>query len=114
MNMTSKLNSADARFTNHFAFIEIEVVDEKIGLWKGKPIMPSGPEEAFKFGFFSRKYDRKNSDIDRMLEEFWVEDESILGVKFLLVPREKVLFAYNPPSSIIKVPRGISRKMGGR
>ncbi len=112
LDNVSEPNNADVRFINHFAFYDIKVVDEEEGIWKGIPILPVAKDDEHGLGFFSRRYNREDSDIDRMIEEYYIRDKSILGVEFLLVPREKLLFAYNPPSFIMK-PRRFNKARGG-
>lgn len=106
----SKRNNADAKFINCYAFMEYEEVDADQEIWRGKPVDTAGIEH--KWVYFSRKYSPDN-DMDKMLHEYEILDESIFGVVVLLVPREKLLFMYNPPTAIVIVPHKISRKMGG-
>ena len=101
----TKLN--DARLTvlgKYRAVYDIECVDEEKNIWKGKAyIEPTDRKTpaamlATKHGFcfFSRHFD-PNNEWDVFYPEIEFKDESIIGVKFLLVPSEKLLFGYDPP-----------------
>jgi len=92
-------------FGAYRAFYDIQPVDEEKKIWRGRPIIEAsvqqkfgGTPEALQTGwvFFTREYDDRN-DWDRLYHEFWFEDARILGQPFLLVPKEKLLFGYNPP-----------------
>jgi len=96
------LNNAQIKCMGYIAFSDYELIDGEQQIWKGNVVFDKSASSDDRVMFFSRKYDRKNSDIDRMLDEYEVKDESILGFKFLLVPKEKILFAYLPPSTIIR------------
>ena len=86
-----------------------EVYDEEQQIWVGYiiPDTIQGLEmraEGQKI-YFSRKYDTKNNDVDRMICEYhFKEDESVLGFEFILIPREKYLFMFDPPSILAKPP----------
>lgn len=107
-----KLN--DARYTSlgsYRALYDIRAVDEEKKIWKGRPIidfsmqkMP-GVQKASETAwvFFSREYDDRN-DWDRLYHEIEIDDEEILGQPFILVPKEKILFAYDPPPVGIILP----------
>lgn len=105
-----KLNAA--RFYSigsYRGFYDIKCVDEKKQIWKGRPIIepsmqksPIAAKLVSSWVFFTREYDDRN-DWDRLYHEHWFEDESILGQKFLLVPKEKILFAYEPPPTGILI-----------
>lgn len=84
---------------------DIECVDDAQGIWKGTCIPTQGmPDDMNKTVFFSRKYDRENNDFDRIVNELEITDTSILGIRFWLIPKEKMLFGYEPASTILKAP----------
>ena len=114
----SELNNARMNTLGGYkALYDIEVVDEKQKLWRGTPMpeehmkrpgMPKPPEAVFIF--FSRDYeiqtgDQKINDWDLLYHEYEITDESLFGVKILLVPKEKLLFGFEPESTIIARPR---------
>lgn len=124
--MPETKNNARIGCMSRFAIQDIEPVDavaklgvenQKIdGVWKGLVVFDANmPKNLLSdVVFFSRHYDRKNSDMDRMLEEYAIDDESIIGVKFLLVSREKLLFFYaaTPKGGIIVPNLKISKPDG--
>ena len=101
--MVEIANNAQLCCINRVAIQDFEVVDEAEGIWRGLVVFDkSTPKNLLGDEiFFSRRYNYERSDMDRMLEEYLVEDESLIGVKFLLVPREKLLFSYSKPTSIV-------------
>lgn len=113
----TKPNNACVFVTSKYrAVYDIEEVDAKQKIWKGKPL-PLPIDEgkgrpamlmapARSWTFFSRMYHKEN-DWDRFYPEIEFEDEEIAGVPFLLVPIEKVLFGYEPPT-VIALPRSVS------
>lgn len=110
----NELNNARIKSMSYAVFYDYEVVDERQGIWKGKLVLDADARTDDKVMYFLRKYDRKDNDVDRMLQgEFEFIDTNILGVKFLLVPKDKVLFAYEPSTIIIRPPIKIAKKMGG-
>ncbi len=115
--MPETKNNARIGCMGKFAIQDIEPVDTQAkkaweirktdGIWRGLIVFDTNTPTNLLSDtiFFSRHYDRENSDMDRMLEEYAIDDESIIGVKFLLVPREKMLFFYSPtPEGGIVVP----------
>jgi hypothetical protein len=110
----SKPNNACVFVTNKYrALYDIEVVDEERKIWKGKPLplpikQKTGPAvmqtaPANSWTFFSRMYHETN-DWDQYYVEFEIVDASIAGVKFFLIPIEKILFGYEPPTDGIVLP----------
>lgn len=105
----SELNNAQIACINRVAIYDYEIVDAEQQIWKGKPVLVKGaPVVEDAIVFFSRRY-RDDSDMDKMLEEYEMKNESLIGVKFLLVPREKLLFGYTPPSTIIRPDMNLRR-----
>ena len=84
------------------AIFDYTCVDEQQQIWKGRPVFDPSSKDYGRWIFFSRRYDSVNSDIDRMIEEYEVFDESLIGVKFVLVPSQKILFFYEEPSTILR------------
>jgi len=110
----SNLNNA-CIFTlgTYKAVYEIEEIDAKQKIWKGRPVsLPINDSKGkpkmmqpnlTSWLFFSRMFNDEN-DWDRYYPEIVFDDESILGVPFLLVPKEKQLFGYEPPTDGIVLP----------
>lgn len=108
----SKLNNARIACFGKVAVYDYELVDEKQQIWKGKVVIDDNSAFQGKTEmFFSRRYDPA-SDMDKMLEEYEITDEELMGVKFLMVPKEKLLFIFSPSTSIVLPPRGIGKRMG--
>jgi len=110
-------NNARIKCTNlYFAVTNLECIDEKSSIWKGERIIePGTPSDVLLDVFFSRTYDKDNA-VDLMLHEHEITDTSIIGFKFWLIPKEKLLFGYDGPSTIIKAPIKLSKPsmFGGR
>jgi len=91
-------------FNNLIPLKQIEQVDGD--LWRGKLIKtPSMKEEAFEgdFIFFWRNYDPANNDIDKYCQEYEIKGSNkTLPQTFILVPKEKCLFLWEAPSTIIR------------
>ncbi len=112
--MSNKPNNACVFVTGKYrAIYAIKCVDEKRKIWKGKPLplpikqkkgppsLVHAPEHAWTF--FSRLYHAEN-DWDQYYPEFEIVDEEIAGIPFLLIPIEKILFGYEPPTDTILFP----------
>jgi len=114
-----ELNAARAIMLGHYrAIYNIECVDKTQKIWRGEPV-PSidkrTPDD--RYIYFSRAHDKSKNDLDAIFPELHFDDTSILGVKFLLVAAEKLLFGYEPPPKagilvpkigVIPMPRGRS------
>jgi len=108
----SKLNNARIACFGKIAVYDYECVDEKQQIWKGQVVIDANSRFEGKTElFFSRRYSQDN-DLDKMIEEYEITDEDLIGAKFLLVPREKILFIYNASTTIVIPPRSIGRKIG--
>ena len=88
---------------------DVEVVDAKQKIFKGKRIVEprTNPDEMLIIYF--RRPDTKDpaklTEIERMWPEVHIHDCSIMGFEFDLIPKVRLLFGYDPPSSsIIKAP----------
>ena len=89
--------------TTYLPVTNIVCVDEDQQIWKGdRVIEPGTPSDQYTIIYFSRKYDPENNDWDKINPEYEFTDEDIIGFKFLLIPKEKMLFGYDPPGTIIK------------
>jgi hypothetical protein len=77
-----------------------DIEQYKDDIWKGTIIKDISQEDSLGDTiYFSRAYDRENNDLDRILNEYAFED--VLDYPFWLVPMEKCLFIYEPPSNIL-------------
>jgi len=95
---------------------EIEPVDEERKIWRGRPIPTanekkhpalSGDQEDHHWIYFHRTYDDRN-DWDRLYFEHEFTGLETFGVPFILIPKEKILFAYDeaPKDGILTVRGG--------
>ena len=110
MSEKPKLNNARLQsFGGYFAIYDVQLVDEKQNIYKGRPVMgpiskttlPSNIIEA-DWVFFIDEYDDRN-DWDRLYHQLSFDD-NLLGQPFVLVPKEKLLFKYSPPTEGIVLP----------
>ncbi len=96
---------------NQIPLRDIEQVNGDV--WRGKVIDNTlKPVSELKDMFFSRSYDT-NNPVDQYCKiiEF---DDKLLGFPFILVPKEKCLFVFDPPSTIIRPEMSINPKIGRR
>jgi hypothetical protein len=78
-------------------------------LWKGKRVLePGSPEDYFVEVIFSRDYNEEENDFDKIFKEHNM-DETLLGFSFIMVPKDKVVAFYDPPSMIAKPDIKLSR-----
>ena len=73
--------------------MDYELYNEELQIWKGKLCIPPGsgaPETIY----FSRKYQPDINELDQIFVEIEILDLEILGVPFIMVPKEKFLFGY--------------------
>jgi hypothetical protein len=100
------LNDARIKcFGSGVPVFDVECVDAVQSIWRGTRILePGTPQDAYLTVYFSRAYNYDKSDLDRMLYEYHFDDPSLLGVPFLVVPKEKVIFGFDPPSETILKP----------
>jgi hypothetical protein len=71
---------------------DYECFDEDLQIWKGNLIVPG--TNGNKVIFFSRKYQPEINDLDKLFVEIEITDPELLGVPFILVPKEKLMFGY--------------------
>jgi hypothetical protein len=76
-------------------------VGERIEQPGAVPVRGQQGQDFLKTVYFSRVYNPAN-EIDRMLCEYEITEATVLGFPFLLIPKEKVLFLYDPPTFILK------------
>lgn len=114
----NKPSMSDARlkcFSDYTPVRDIEVIDTKQHIWKGERVIePWTDPNAMRTLYFRRP---KTADPDRLteLELLWPElhilDATIMGYEFWLIPKIKMLFGYDPPSSnIIKSPMQMKKQ----
>ena len=83
---------------------DYEVYNEELQIWKGKLVIPpgSGAPEVI---YFSRKYQPDINELDAIFVEIEITDTELLGVPFIMVPKEKMLFGYfRSPGEGIVIP----------
>ena len=110
---------SDARmkcFSDYTPVKDIEIVNTKHQVWKGNRVIEEGTPEGVMTVLYFRRRDKKSTHEPTELETLWPEihihDATIMGYEFWLIPKIKMLFGYDPPSStIIKAP--MSRKKPG-
>jgi hypothetical protein len=99
-------------FNRLVAVTNVEVFDEKLSIWRGDIIKNADQKDTLgKEIFFSRSYDKDANELDMCLNEYEITDEDVIGFPFLLIPSEKILFAYEK-GTLIQIPRGIGKKLG--
>ena len=122
MSNDQTLNNARITGTKNYRVLHsIELVEGTI--WKGKIIqqMISDPRGARAqelaatrdWVFFSREYDKEKNDWDNVYHEHEIKNEEVFGLPVLIVPIEKLLFSYQPPTEagiLIPVPGSILSK----
>ncbi len=88
---------------NYLPIKELECMDEEQDIWKGVPISHSGMKaKPSAYVFFSRRYEPDVNDWDTVYKEIEFTDTTILGVVWYLIPKDKILFSYEPASDILK------------
>jgi hypothetical protein len=104
--MLVPLNDARIKcFGGYLPIARYRCFDEQRSIWVGDRIVePGTPADALEIIYFSRKYEPEKSQIDALMCEYEITDETIVGLPFLLVPKEKVLFGYDPAPKLIKRP----------
>ena len=106
------MNNARLRPMNRLVIItNPRVYNEKMNIWKADILKDTEQSESLgKEIFFSRTYDPKN-ELDMILREYhFPKDPDVLDEEFWVIPSEKIIFLYEPSSSLIKAPRTMMRK----
>lgn len=100
-----KRNNARMIIQNrHIPVTNIEVYDLKKEIYTGDVVKQTMEYEqmGFHIVFFSRHYDPEN-EYDKILKEYDFEaDDTLLGIPFTLIPQQKILFIFDPPTKGIK------------
>lgn len=99
-----ELNAARIhQFGTYRLFYDIKIVDEAQKIWKGRPVPeadwqknPMARDMEKSWVLFTRVYSKEN-DWDKVYPEYEIKDAGLFGQKILIVPKEKILFSYNPP-----------------
>ncbi len=115
---------SDARlkcFSDYTPVRDVEVVDAKQRIFKGKRVIEEGTPDNVMTVIYFRRSDKRDpqrtsthpmTEIETMWPELHFHDHTILGYEFYLIPKVKMLFGYDPPSStILKAP--MQRKTPG-
>ncbi len=107
-----RLNNARILCFHHMAVYDVEVTDKERGISRGKILADKmSKQKTGTIVFFSSLYSPDN-DMDKMLHHHDIVDEELCGVPFVLVPKEKILFIYEKPSTIVLPPMKIQRRIG--
>jgi len=107
--LKSKEPDEDARIMclGHYrAIYDWKWVDTEQKIAQGRPVIQPGMQEADvqRLIFFSRAYHPESSDLDKIFPEIEIKRKDIIGVPFLLVSKEKLLFGWEPASATIARP----------
>ena len=100
----SELNNARMQTLGAYIPIyDIEAVDIKKGIYRGKRVIePEQREQDWPWYYFHRNYYPDINDFDKIYPEYELS-EALFDVKVTLVPKEKLLFRFQP-SSVIAIP----------
>ena len=102
-------NDARLRASSLYApicnYTKVKTKDKKRNIWKGcRVIEPGSPKDQVLIIYFSREYHPNDYLNDKILTEIEFNGEEIIGFPFMLIPKEKILFSYDPPSALIVKP----------
>ena len=89
--------------------------DKSQNIWRGRLMQDTDIALKMDFDevFFCREYNKEN-EFDKILQEFFFKaDDDVAGIPFILVPKQKILFAFKPSSTIAMPPMRI-RQPGRR
>ena len=84
---------------------EVYLKTEDMNIWKGKLVISPKSKGAPDTVFFSRKYQPEINELDQIFVEMEIETTDLIGIPFILVPKEKMLFGYYGGSSILALPK---------
>lgn len=109
-----KLNNARLQTFGGYVCIHSFVpVDPAKGIWKGiQLVQPDQRSEIFPYVYFSRNYMPETNDLDKVFPEVEWTDPELIGVPFLLVQKEKLLFGLVPSPKhgiVLPAPQSIRR-----
>lgn len=88
----------------HIPVTDIEIYDLKKEIYTGYVVKNTLEYEQMKFHivFFSRRYEPDN-EYDKILNEYDFDaDDNVFGIPFTLIPKQKILFIFDPPTKGIK------------
>jgi hypothetical protein len=103
-----KLNNSMLRTFGAYVVVHsVECVDQAKGIFRGVQLVePEVRSEVMPYVYFSRNYDSATNDLDKMFPEIQWDDAELIGLPFILVQKEKLLFGYMPsPKHGIIIPR---------
>lgn len=83
----------------------LEDLDRSICIWKGKLVIPPGKSGAPDVVFFSRLYQPEINELDKLFVEIEIKTTDLIGIPFILVPKEKMMFGYFAGSDTILIPQ---------
>jgi hypothetical protein len=100
-----KLNNARVKTFGAYVVIHsFEPVLETpyVNIWKGiQLVQPEQRETVYPEVYFSRLYSPDINDLDKIFPEIVWDDCELIGVPCLFVQKEKLLFGYQPSSTIL-------------
>ena len=117
----NKPTVSDARlkcFSDYTPIRDIEIVDTKQGIWKGKRVVEPGTNPDVMTVIYFRRTKgvgpitkpTEPTELELMWPELHIKDCSIMGYEFYLIPKIKMIFGYDPASSIIvKAPMSMKK-----
>jgi hypothetical protein len=79
--------------------MDYTLYNEEHKIWRGTLVVPQ--KNAAPIIYFSRKYQPEVNELDQIFVEIEITDPELLGVPFILVPKEKLMFGYDKGSSIL-------------
>ncbi len=102
------LNNARIKdFGIYAAVHQIEQVMEQHNVFKGQVILQENQRRKDSIIYFRMTQDPENNEYDRMFPIIHFTDEDILGEEFWLIPKDKLLFAYEKPTFLIRTEPGV-------
>ena len=93
-------NATITMMGNYLPIKDLECMDEEQEIWRGVPMPHSGMQAKLStYVFFSRRYEPDVNDWDTVYKEIEFTDTTIAGVVWYLIPKDKILFGYEPPTT---------------
>jgi len=109
-------NNARIKCTAWVPVKNVKVVDTVQQLYEGERVIELGtmPDDLTTIYFYRLKKGDEGGELDRLYPEFHFKSSKILGFEFYLIPKQRMLFLYDPPSStIIKAPISMAAQKPG-
>jgi len=109
------MNNARIKCENRLvAVTNLEMYDEEQQIWKAEILKLTEQKETLGTHLFiSRLYDPENNEMDTVLKEYhFKSDSDVLDEEFWLIPAEKILFIFEPHSTILKPNFPLTRGQG--